>query len=134
MGCLNRFLPGGLAPEWDGLGQVARQHASPQLAIARSGWNCAPPASHLLQKEPRLRHAWVRSETRTHARSESHSEVHGKCNSVGRRRSYRPIETDWQVCLDEVSIEQAVVMLDGPAFVNQGGKSHRGIIYDERRS
>ena len=70
----------------------------------------------------------------TQARSESHSEVHGKCNSVGRRGAYRPIETDWQVCLDEVSFEQAVVMLDGPAFVNQGHKSHRGIIYDKRRS
>ena len=87
-----------------------------------------------LQKEPSLRHTWVRSETRTQARSESHSEVHGKCNRVRRRRAYRPIETDWQVCLDEVSFEQAVVMLDGPAFINQGRKSHRGVIYDERRS
>jgi hypothetical protein len=76
----------------------------------------------------------MRSETRTQARSERDSEVHGKCNSVGRRRAYRPAETDWQVCLDEVSFEQAVVMLDGPAFINQGRKSHRGVIYDERRS
>jgi hypothetical protein len=76
----------------------------------------------------------VRLKTRTHARSESQSEVHGKCNSVGRRRGCRPIETDWQVCLDEVGLEQAVVMLDGPAFINQGRKSHRGVIYDERRS
>ena len=134
MDCLNRFLPGGLAPEWDGLGQVARQHASPPVGHSTKRVNCAPPASHLLQKEPCLRHAWVRSETRTPARSESYSEVHGKCNSVGRRRAYRPIETDWQVCLDEVSFEQAVVMLDGPAFINQGRKSHRGVIYDERRS
>jgi hypothetical protein len=66
--------------------------------------------------------------------SESHSEVHSECDSVRRRRAYRPIETDWQVCLDEVSFEQAVVMLDGPAFINQGRKSHRGVIYDERRS
>jgi hypothetical protein len=72
--------------------------------------------------------------TRTLVRSERYSEVHGKCNSVSRRRAYRPTETDWQVCLDEVSFEQAVVMLDGPAFINQGRKSHRGVIYDERRS
>ena len=40
------LLPGGLAPEWDGLGQVARQQAvTLQFAIARSEWNCVPPAS-----------------------------------------------------------------------------------------
>jgi hypothetical protein len=66
--------------------------------------------------------------------SESHSEVHGECDSVRRRSASRPIETDWQVCLDKVSFEQAVVMFDGPAFINQGRKSHRGVIYDERRS
>jgi hypothetical protein len=66
--------------------------------------------------------------------SESHSEVHSECDGVGCGRAYRPTESDWQVCLDEVSFEQAVVMLDGPAFVNQGRKSHRGVIYDERRS
>jgi succinate dehydrogenase / fumarate reductase flavoprotein subunit len=76
----------------------------------------------------------VRGQTRTQARSESHSEVHGECDSVRRRRADRPTETDWQVCLDEVSFEQAVVMLDRPAFINQGRKSHRGVIYDERRS
>jgi hypothetical protein len=70
---------------------------------------------------------------RTPARSESHSEVHSECDGVGRGRAYGPIETDWQVCLDEVSFEQAVVMLDRPAFINQGRKSHRGVIYDERR-
>ena len=31
MGCLNRFLPGGLAPEWDVLGQEARQHGHPPV-------------------------------------------------------------------------------------------------------
>ena len=31
MGCHNRFLPGGLAPEWDGLGQEARQHGHPPV-------------------------------------------------------------------------------------------------------
>jgi hypothetical protein len=31
MGCLNRFLPGGLAPERDGLGQVARQRGPPPV-------------------------------------------------------------------------------------------------------
>ena len=71
---------------------------------------------------------------RTPARSESHSEVHSECDGVGRGRAYGPIETDWQVCLDKVSFEQAVVMLDRPAFINQGRKSHRGVIYDERRS
>jgi hypothetical protein len=81
-----------------------------------------------------LRHTGVHSGTRTPARSETHPEVHSECDGVGRRRAYRPIETDWQVCLDEVSFEQAVVMLDGPAFINQGRKSHRGVIYDERRS
>jgi hypothetical protein len=67
-------------------------------------------------------------------RSESYSEVHSECDGVGCGSAYRPIETDWQVCLDKVSFEQAVVMLDRPAFINQGRKSHRGVIYDERRS
>jgi hypothetical protein len=31
MSCLNRFLPGGLAPKWDGLGQEARQHGHPPV-------------------------------------------------------------------------------------------------------
>ena len=31
MGCPNRFLPGSLAPEWDGLGQEARQHGHPPV-------------------------------------------------------------------------------------------------------
>jgi hypothetical protein len=61
--------------------------------------------------------------------------VQSECDGVGRRRAYRPIETDWQVCLDEVSFEQAAIfMFDGPAFVNQRRKSHRGVIYDECRS
>src|SRR5438105_4086890 len=46
----------------------------------------------------------------------------------------RPTETDWQVCLDEVSFEQPIVMLDGPAFVNQGRKSPCRVIYVERHS
>ena len=134
MGCLNRFLPGGLAPEWDGLGQEARQHGHPPVRYSTKRVELRSTRFFSLQKEPCLRHTWMRSETRTQARSESHSEVHGKCNSVGRRRAYRPAETDWQVCLDEVSFEQAVVMLDRPAFISQGRKSHRGVIYDERRS
>src|SRR4030088_612581 len=87
-----------------------------QFAIARSEWNCVPPASHSLQKEPCLRHTGMRSGTRTPARSERPSSVHSECDGVRRRRAYRPTETDGQVCLDEVSFEQAVVMLDGPAF------------------
>ena len=71
---------------------------------------------------------------RTPARSESHSEVHSECDGVGRGRAYGPIETDWQVCLDKVSFEQAVVMLDGPAFVNQGSKSPCRVIYVEGHS
>jgi hypothetical protein len=60
--------------------------------------------------------------------------VHSECDGVRGRRAYRPAETDWQVCLDEVSFEQAVVMLDGPAFVNQGRKSPCRVIYVERHS
>jgi hypothetical protein len=67
------------------------------------------------------------------ARSETQSEVHCERDGVGSRRAYRPTETDWQVCLDEVRFEQAVV-LDGPAFVNQGRKSPRRVIYIERQS
>jgi hypothetical protein len=66
--------------------------------------------------------------------SESHSEVHCECDGVGCGRAYRLTESDWQVCLDEISFEQAVVMLNGPAFINQGRKSHCGVIYYERRS
>src|SRR5258708_36937300 len=73
-----------------------------QFAIARSGWNLRSTRFFSLQKEPCLRHTWMRSETRTQVRSESHSEVHGKCNSVGRRRAYRPAETEWQARLDQV--------------------------------
>ena len=60
--------------------------------------------------------------------------MHRECDGVRRRRAYRPTETDWQVCLDEVGFEQAVVVLDGPAFVNQRRKSPRGVIYNERQS
>src|ERR1700676_4712676 len=67
------------------------------------------------------------------ARSESHSEVHIERDGFRHRPAYRPIETDWQVCLNEVSLEKAVV-LDGPAVVHQGGKSPRRGIYVERRS
>jgi hypothetical protein len=91
-----------------------------QFAIARSEWNCVPPASHSLQKEPWLRHTWMRSETRTQARSESHSEVHGKCNSVRRRRTYRPIETDWQVCFDEVALNKLLLCLMGQLLLTRG--------------
>jgi hypothetical protein len=50
-------------------------------------------------------HTGVHSWTRTPARSERHSEVRSECDGVRRRRVYRPTETDWQVCLDEVSFE-----------------------------
>jgi hypothetical protein len=57
---------------------------------------------------------------RTPARSETQSEVHSECDGVRRRRVYRPIETDWQVCLNEVSFEEAVLIPNGPAVVHQG--------------
>jgi hypothetical protein len=43
-----------------------------------------------------------------------------------------PIETDGQVSFNEVSFEEAVVTLQGPAVVDQGRKSPRGGIYIER--
>jgi hypothetical protein len=72
--------------------------------------------------------------TRTPARSETQSEVHSECDGVRRRRVYRPIETDWQVCLDEVSFEEAVLIPNGPVVVHQGRKSPIRAIYVERQS
>jgi hypothetical protein len=65
-------------------------------------------------------------------RSETQSEVHRKLDGVRRRPAYRPIETDGQVSFNEVSFEEAVVTLQGPAVVDQGRKSPRGGIYIER--
>jgi hypothetical protein len=66
----------------------------------------------------------VHQATRIRARSEGHSEVHSECDSVRRSCAYWPTETNGQVGLDEVSLEQAAVsMLDRKAFVNQGRES-----------
>jgi hypothetical protein len=72
--------------------------------------------------------------TRTTAHSVSQSEVQSECDGVRRRHSYRPIETDWKVSLKEVSFEEAVLTLDGPAVVHQGRKSPRRGIYIERQA
>src|SRR5258707_1065653 len=85
---------------------------------------------HVLRNARRVHQA-----THTPARSESHSEVHSECDSVRRRCAYRATETDWQVRLDEVSLEQATVsMLDRKTFVKQGRESPRRVIYVERQS
>src|SRR5258707_15692043 len=70
----------------------------------------------------------------TQGRSERHSEVRSERDGVGRRRVRRPTETDGQICLDEISLEEAVFMLDGPAVVHQGRKSHCRLVYDECRA
>jgi hypothetical protein len=86
-------------------------------------------------KQGRLQRAGVHPGRCTPARSERHSEVRSECDGVRRRRAYRPIETDWQVRLYEVSLEQAPVsMLDRKTFVNQGRKSHCRLVYDECRA
>jgi hypothetical protein len=74
--------------------------------------------------------------TRTPAGLETQSEVHSECDGVRRRPAYRPIETDWQVCLNEVSFEEAVLTrtFNGPAVVHQGRKSPIRAIYVERQS
>jgi hypothetical protein len=61
------------------------------------------PLPFVAKKDPVLQHAGVHSGRAPQARSESHAEVHSECDSVRRRRVCRPIETDGQVCLDEVS-------------------------------
>ena len=74
--------------------------------------------------------------TRTPAGLETQSEVHSECDGVRRRRVYRPIETDWQVCLNEVGFEEAVLTRtpNGPAVVHQRRKSPIRGIYIERQS
>jgi len=72
------------------------------------------------------RHLETGSETQSHVKSEG--------DGVRRRTDYRPVETDWQVPLNEVSLEEGVLPLEGPAFVNQGRKSPSRGIYVERRS
>jgi hypothetical protein len=53
---------------------------------------------------------------------EADTEVHGEGNWGGGGSSSGAIETDRQVGLEEVSLQQAG-LLDGPAFVYQGGES-----------
>ncbi|MCU1224550.1 MAG: hypothetical protein JWQ42_2643, partial [Edaphobacter sp.] len=134
MGCLNRFLPGGLAPGWDGLGQVARQRDHPPVRHSAKRVELRSTRFALVAERTVFAAHRGALGTRTPVRSERHSGVHSECDSVRRRHAYRPTETDGQVCLDEVSFEQAVVMLDGPAFVHQGRKSPCRIIDDERHS
>src|ERR1700693_61252 len=76
----------------------------------------------------------LHSGTRSRSPSETQSEVHSECDGVRRRHVYRPIETDWQGCLNEVSFEEAVLTPNGPAVVHQGRKSPRRGIYIERQS
>src|SRR6267154_3393250 len=53
---------------------------------------------------------------------EADTEVHSEGNRGGGGSSSGPIETDGQVGLEEVSLEQAG-LLDGPALVYQGSES-----------
>ena len=81
---------------------------------------------------------WDELHLATHppAHSETQSEVHSECDGVRRRPAYRPIETDWQVCLNEVGFEEAVLIRssNGPTVVYQGRKSPIRGIYVERQS
>ena len=79
-------------------------------------------------------HTGVRSGKHTPLRSEGHAEVHSECSRVRRRPAYRPVETDRQVCLNEVSFEDSVVTLEAPAVVHEGRRSPSRVIYVERQS
>ena len=76
----------------------------------------------------------LHSARRTPAPSETQSEVHSEGDGICSRLAYRPIETDWQVCLNEVTFKEAAFPLNGPAVVQERRKSPRRGIYVKRRS
>ena len=88
----------------------------------------ARPSTNSDRRQP------VRRRQRTGASSESQSGVHRECDGVRRRPAYRPLETDWQVRLKEVTSEEAVFTLEGEALVHQRRKSPRRGVYIVRRS